>query len=233
MLRRATTMRLAGLALLLVLGLAGVYFAGQAGGTTAAIFAAVAVGCGIALAARGSATAEARQTDWLFDQLLLVVPAAVVIYLSFDAGGYFPAGPAVAALFLIVVLVLRITLVDEPMSGASWPLALAAGALALFALWQLASGIWSDAPARALIDFDRTFAYLLMLVLLGSGARTSNRLRTLAGVIAGAALVIAIVALATRLFPDRFPTSIPAIGESILAYPLTYSNALGILCVLG
>jgi O-antigen ligase len=231
MLRNASTTRLAGVVLLVVLGVAAVYLAGRAGGAQAAIFAAVALASAVALAARVSA--EPGQADWLFDQLLLAVPAALVIYLSFDSGGYFPQSPAVAALFLIVVLVLRITLVDEPLSGAGWPLVTASGALALFALWTLASGLWSDASARALIDFDRTFAYLLLMVLLGSAARSSTRLRWLAAVIAGAALVIAVVALATRLYPDRFPTSIPAIGESNLAYPLTYSNALGILCVLG
>jgi hypothetical protein len=55
----------------------------------------------------------------------------------------------------------------------------------------------------------------------------------MAASLAGGALVVAIAALATRLLPDHFPTSIPAIGESNLAYPLTYSNALGILSSLG
>jgi hypothetical protein len=234
MLRHAPTTRLAGLVVLLVLGLAGVWLAFRGGGTNAAILAAVAVACGVALAARvKTAEAELWQADWLFDQLLLGVPAALVIYLSLDSGGYFPPAPAVGALLLIVVLVLRITLVDQPLSGASKPLGIAAAALALLALWTLASATWSDAPGRALIEFDRTFMYLLVLAVTGSVARTSSRMRWLAALLAAAALVIAIVALATRLFPDRFPTSIPAIGEFNLAYPLTYSNALGILCVLG
>jgi hypothetical protein len=71
------------------------------------------------------------------------------------------------------------------------------------------------------------------VILLGSLARTSNGLRRLAGSVALGTLVVAVAALATRLAPDRFPTSIPAIGESNLAWPLTYSNALGIVCVLG
>ncbi|HEX4733218.1 MAG TPA: O-antigen ligase family protein [Thermoleophilaceae bacterium] len=233
MLRNAPTTRLAGLALLLVLGVVGVVVAARAGGAEAAVFAAIAVACGIALAARSSTEAEPGQLDWLFDQLLLLVPAALVIYLSFESGGFFPQGPAVASLFLIVVLILRITLVEEPLAGAGRPLVIGAGALALLALWTLASGAWSDAPGRALVEFDRTFMYLLLTVLLGSAVRTSSRLRWLAAVLSGAALVITIVALATRLFPDRFPTSLPVIGESNLAYPLTYSNALGILCTLG
>jgi O-antigen ligase len=233
MLRNASTTRLAGLALLLVVGVVGVVVAARAGGAQAAVLAAIAVACGVALAARSSQEAEPGQLDWVFDQFLLLVPAALVIYLSFDSGGFFPQGPAVAALLLIVILVLRITLVDEPLAGVGWPLAIGGGALALFALWTLASGAWSDAPGRALVEFDRALMYLLLTVLLGSAVRTSSRLRWLAAALSGAALVITIIALATRLYPDRFPTTIPVLGESNLAYPLTYSNALGILCTLG
>src|SRR5215208_1514122 len=233
MLRNAPTTRLAGLALLGVAGVVAIYFAARAGGAQGGILAAIAVASAVALAARAWTGTESGQVDWVFDQSLLLVPAALIIYLSLDSGGFFPQGPAVAALFLIVVLVLRITLVDEPLGGAGWPLAIAAGALALFALWVLASGTWSDAPGRALIEFDRALGYLLLIVLLGSAVRTSSRLRLLAAAIASGVVVIAIVALATRLFPDTFPTSIPAIGEFNLAYPLTYSNALGILCALG
>src|SRR5204862_346741 len=67
----------------------------------------------------------------------------------------------------------------------------------------------------------------------GSLVRTSTRLRWLATSMAVGVVAVSVAALATRLAPDRFPTSIPAIGESNLAYPLTYSNALGVLCVPG
>ena len=46
-----------------------------------------------------------------------------------------------------------------------------AGALALFVVWTLLSGGWSDAPARALVEFDRALLYLLMLVFIGLHAR--------------------------------------------------------------
>jgi O-antigen ligase len=220
--------------LLVLLGAIGVFFATRAGGPAAGVLAAVACACAVALAAQSDrAAAGARSVSDLFDGLLLVLPGALLIYFSFDSGGYFPAAPAVAAIVLVLVLVLRVTLVDEPFIGFSRPLAVAAAALGLYAVWALVSATWSDAPGRALIEFDRTLAYLLLLVACGSAARTANRLRWMAGTLALAALVIAVTALATRLAPDRFPTSIPAIGESNLAYPLTYSNALGILCVLG
>ena len=39
-----------------------------------------------------------------------------------------------------------------------------------FGRWTLASATWSDAPARALSEFDRTLLYGLVLVLTGSVA---------------------------------------------------------------
>ena len=45
--------------------------------------------------------------------------------------------------------------------------------------------------------------------------------------------VAAEIGTAGRLLPDHFPTSLPVLSESNLGYPLTYSNALGMLCVLG
>ena len=57
---------------------------------------------------------------------------------------------------------------SRPFDGWSPALALASGALALLAIWTLASAAWSDAPVRALTEFDRTLLYALVLVLTGS-----------------------------------------------------------------
>src|SRR4051794_5021781 len=116
MLRQAPTTRTAGLLVLVALGVVGIYFAARAGGSAAGAFAVVTLVCGVALALRAARSAEPGQLDWVFDQVLIAVPGALIIYLSFESGGYFPQGPAVAAIFLIVVLVLRITLVDEPLT---------------------------------------------------------------------------------------------------------------------
>lgn len=224
----------AGLALLLLLGAAGILGAWRAGGWSAAVLAVVATSCALVLLLRTrGAAAETASAAAVFDAVLLALPGALVVYLSFNSGGYFPDTPAVAAILLVILLVLRVTLLPEPFAAFSAPLAIAAGALGLLSAWILLSALWSDAPGRALIEFDRAFLYLLVLVICGSVARTATRLRWMAAALALGIVVVAIAALATRLAPDHFPTSIPAIGESNLAYPLTYSNALGILCVLG
>ena len=40
-------------------------------------------------------------------------------------------------------------------------------ALALFVVWTMLSGDWSDSPARALVESNRALLYLLMLVFVG------------------------------------------------------------------
>src|SRR3954470_20920866 len=129
--------------LLVVAGVViGVIFAARAGGIGAGILAAIAVACAVALVARVERdSSEALSLSRVFDGALLALPGALVVYFSFDSGGYFPASPAFAAILLIVVLILRHTLGDEPFIAFSRPLAVAVGALGLFAAWQLLSAL--------------------------------------------------------------------------------------------
>jgi hypothetical protein len=136
------------------------------------------------------------------------------------------------ALTLAIVLVARITLARRPFEGWSPALALAFGALAGFAVWSLASALWSDAPARALAEFDRTLLYGLVLVLTGSAvARAGDLARVLRWTTAAFA-AIALAGLLTRLLPDTFPISAGFLPERV-SFPLTYWNAMGIACALG
>ena len=161
-----------------------------------------------------------------------VLVGALTVFLSFNAGGYFPTAPALAALALALALVLRVTLVEDPFAGISPALALAAGGLGLLAVWQLASALWSDAPARALLEFDRTLLYLLALIFFGSLAGSAERLRRIGWGVAIGFSVAAASALITRLAPEVWPTD-PQVANDRLSFPLTYWNALGLACALG
>src|SRR5438093_4829052 len=116
--------------------------------------------------------------------------------------------------------------------GFGAPLAIAAGALAVLALWTLASAAWSHALARALIEFDRVLLYLLALVTFGLVGRDPRRLRLM---LYGVALGIAVVcgfAFVSRVAPDVW--SAPSeFQNNRLSYPVTYWNALGLLAGLG
>ena len=110
-------------------------------------------------------------------------------------------------------------------------MALASGALALLAIWTLASATWSDAPARALTEFDRTLLYALVLVLTGSAVARVGDLAVLLRWTAAAFAAIALAGLLTRLAPATFPIGAGYLPERI-AFPLTYWNAMGIACAL-
>ncbi|HEV2057800.1 MAG TPA: O-antigen ligase family protein, partial [Solirubrobacteraceae bacterium] len=159
---------------------------------------------------------------------LLGLPGALVVYFSFSAGGFFPDAPAFVALVLLAALVLRATLAEDPFGGFSRPLAIATTAMALYTGWTLLSGLWSDAPGRALIEGNRALVYLLALVLLGSLPRTTSRLAWMLRGVAAAMVLVSVAALVSRLLPDILATD-PNIANDRLSYPLTYWNALGIL----
>jgi len=100
--------------------------------------------------------ADRCQTDGPATGALLLLPGALVVYLAFNAGGFFPGATGIAAAALALVLVLRITLARDPFEGYGPRLAIAAGMLGLFGAWTLASGTagtwfcWKDGR------FDRT-----------------------------------------------------------------------------
>src|SRR5690349_9901587 len=91
--------------------------------------------------------------------------AALTLLLAFRAGGFFPAFTAVAAVGGSLALVFRVTLAEEPFGGWSRAGAVASLAMAAFASLVLLSGIWSHAPARAVVEFDRALLYLEVLIL--------------------------------------------------------------------
>jgi hypothetical protein len=162
----------------------------------------------------------------------LAVPAVLTLALAFRAGGFFAGTTALLAVVLALLLVGRVTLGHTPFAGWSPALAASAGALGLLAVWTLLSVLWSDAPFRALSEFDRTLAYTLVLCLMGTFARRSGDLDRALRLMAAVFAVIAAAALVTRLYPDAFPTAAGK-ARSRLAFPLTYWNALGVLCAMG
>ena len=110
-----------------------------------------------------------------------------------------------------------------------------AGALALFVVWTMLSGDWSDSPARALVESNRALLYLLMLVFVGLHAAPAPAHSRLAALLRWVALAIAVtsgVALLTRLLPATFPTKV-GLNNERLQFPLTYWNAMGMFTALG
>lgn len=163
---------------------------------------------------------------------LMLLPGALVVFMGFNAGGYFPAAPAVAAIVLAQILLVRIVRSRDPLAGLAPATLVAIGALGLYAALTLASALWSHSSGRALIEFDRACLYLLALILFGTVRASSSNLRWLIrGLVLGASIVC-LAGLISRVAPDVWHTA-PDVANERLSYPVTYWNALGLLATLG
>ena len=159
--------------------------------------------------------------------LLALAPAALV-YLSFNAGGYFPSAPGFVAIVLAQALVLRTTLAQRPFEGFSRALAIPLTALVLYAAWQLASALWAHATANVMDSYDRTLLYVLAFALFGSLRCTPRRLRGLVRALLAGITAVCLIGLLSRVLPHLWPTA-NSFYDSRLNYPLTYWNAEGML----
>jgi O-antigen ligase len=162
----------------------------------------------------------------------LAVPAALLLFLSFRAGGFFPGQHALVALVFVAALVLRVTMAEHPLAGASRLLVVAAAATALLAAWMLLSASWSHAPGRALLEYDRALVYLLPLVFLGTLPREPHAPAWVVRFLALALVIVCGAGLTTRLAPDVWSVA-PSAATDRLSYPLTYWNGLGITAAIG
>jgi O-antigen ligase len=160
------------------------------------------------------------------------LPALLVVYCAFNAGGYFPDTPALVAAGLLVMLALRVVLTPAPFAGWGASALLGAGLLGLLAAWSIASQAWSHAPGRAVIEASRVAAYGLALLTVAAVPWTPGRLRRHVRALAAAAAAVCLAALASRLTPGLWPSP-PNILPERLSYPLTYWNALALLAALG
>lgn len=161
-----------------------------------------------------------------------LVPGALVVYLAFNAGGYFPNTQGLVTIVLLLALAGWIGFAEEPFAGLGPAIALAAGALAAFAVWTLLSGAWSDSTARALLEFNRALLYLAALALFGLTIRQRRQLQWVIWGLAAGIVVVCAIAVTTRLLPNVWPIDFNLANDR-LSYPITYWNALGLLASLG
>ena len=155
-----------------------------------------------------------------------------VVGFGFASGGFLPGPVALGATALAVVLVVRLTGGERAWGALSAGYVAAAAALGLLAGWTLLSAAWSHAPARALVEYDRTLLYLLAFLVAGSLGRSPQRLRWALRGLAAAAFAVCLCSLITRLAPDVWPID-PTVAADRLSYPLGYWNAQGLLASIG
>ncbi len=162
--------------------------------------------------------------------LVLLAPAAL-IYLSFNAGGYFPNAPAFVAILFAQALVLRTTLAERPFEGFDVALVVPLAALTLYAAWQLTSALWSHATARTLDSYDRTLLYVLALTLFGSVRYSRRHADALMRAVFAGLAAVCLIGLFSRVLPHAWPTAGSFFNDR-LNYPLTYWNAEGMVAAM-
>jgi len=162
--------------------------------------------------------------------LILLAPAAV-IYLSFNAGGYFPSAPGFVAIVFAQALLLRTMLAARPFEGFDRALAIPLMGLVLYAAFQLASALWAHATAHALDSFSRTLLYVLAFMMFGSVRYTRERMSWLLRTLVAGLAAVCLVGLISRVLPHTWPTA-SSFFANRLNYPLTYWNAEGMLAAI-
>jgi hypothetical protein len=163
---------------------------------------------------------------------LMLLPGALIVFTGFNAGGYFLTTPALAAMVLSQILLVRVMQSRRPFEGLAPITLVVIGALGLYTLLTLVSASWSHSSGRALIDFDRAWLYLVILILFGTVRASTQDLRwLLRGLLLGASIVC-LAGLISRVLPNVWHTA-PDVSNERLSYPVTYWNALGLLAALG
>jgi hypothetical protein len=163
---------------------------------------------------------------------LMLLPGALIVFTGFNAGGYFPATPAIVAVALTQILLVRLLRARRPLQGLAPVTGVAIAALGLYTLMTLASALWSGSLSRALIEFDRAWLYLLILLLFGTVRASARDLCWLVrGLLVGVSIVC-LAGLISRVLPDVWHTA-PDVSNQRLSYPVTYWNTLGLLAALG
>ena len=115
-----------------------------------------------------------------------------------------------------------------PRARLSRPLLVLLGAVLAYAVWTALSLTWTESSERTFTELARTLDYLGVVLLLGLVLERRTWRSAAAGLGAGA-LIVCLLALASRLLPSVFPVDWAArsFRADRLDYPFGYWNAVG------
>ena len=165
-----------------------------------------------------------------------LIVAASLMGVALAYGGYGLTTRSIVAVVVWWAIILGLGLGLLPFRRPPRDAYRSGGLLAGLAVLAGLSVLWSASPEKSFVEFDRITLYLGFFLLAVLAGTRANATRWVDGLAIGIA-VVGLLALTTRLLPGLVPggdevTSIPN-AQARLAFPLGYSNALGILLAVG
>jgi len=161
-----------------------------------------------------------------------VVVLAGPFVLAFRAGGFFDGPRLVAA--IVAWLVVAVVAVAAPRPLPRDPAARAAIlGLALLLAWMAISLAWAPIANAATNDVQRVSLYLAALVAATALLRSRRALRALEPAVLGGIVAMTLFGLSDRLLPTLVTLERHFSAGSRLEQPLTYWNAMGLVCGIG
>ena len=104
----------------------------------------------------------------LSEHLWMLVPGVLVLFLGFDAGGYFAGTAGLAAAGLAVLTAVRLLTARRPLSGLGPTGWMVLGGGAALAVLSLLSAIWSHSFSRAVLAFDLVVLVVTAILITAS-----------------------------------------------------------------
>jgi O-Antigen ligase len=164
-----------------------------------------------------------------------ILAGGLVLYLALDGGGYdivVHSQVSIVVWWIVLIAAAWGLLPAARLTPAAW---WALGLLGGFVAWTALATTWSISSERSLQALSLDAGYLGVLVIgIAVHRDREHALRHTIGAVASAIVVVAVVALASRLHPGLFTSAsqtasyLPG-AESRLSWPLNYWNALAAL----
>jgi O-Antigen ligase len=186
---------------------------------------------------RGAALAYAQRIDAAATATWLLAFAAVV-YLGLKGGGYDPLVHDQVGIAVWWVALAGVAAGALPRSRPAPPALVALALLGAFVAWTALSLSWSESTARTSAELARVVTYLGVFALAVLAAVRGDSSRRLVSAVAAGIVVVAGVALLSRLHPSWFPEATETAtfiddSRERLSYPLNYWNGLAGLIAIG
>ena len=162
----------------------------------------------------------------------MILPPLLLVGLALTGESFDLAPAHIAGLGAWLLVAAMLALGAATRAHLGRPFYWTSGLILGLALFSAISSFWSGSVELSVVEADRVLIYLGLFLAAFLIAQTDKRRQRFAEGIAIALLLLALLALASRLLPDLGLGSGPGTGAR-LRYPLGYWNAAGVAFGIG